>query len=86
MYDHSVYKAMALSGQQCPQSVANLTNWLQNSFETNRNIETICKIFNIDQKVLNTTEFLLYFASIFALGVQNGDRINLCKTLNSLQS
>ena len=72
---------MSISGQSCPQTVQDQTSWLVSSFDHNRNIDIISSIFDVDGDSVDPNEFLFYFASIFAKGVINGDRVNRCEVL-----
>lgn len=80
-FDHQVYRSLGLSGHSCPTTVQSQTEWLEHSFQDDRNIDIITTIFNVDPSTLDTTEFLYYFASIFSTSVMNGLRSDLCDTL-----
>jgi len=72
---------MSKSGDECPSSVIRHYTWIEEQFAANENIDEICRIFEIEPSMLNQKDFFWYLSDIYTMGVQYGDRTNLCQML-----
>ena len=55
--------------------------WIEDSFNSGRNVDQICSIFGVNKEDLVDSDFFFYFADIYTIGVQYGGRTELCDML-----
>ena len=86
-FDEQIRTSTAQSGAYCPESIHNMTFYLQGLYETDLPqalaIQAQFTAGGLDPLRLNPGEFLFYFADIFVILVQYGNRQQLCTMLEN---
>ena len=85
LFDNSLFTSMSKSGADCPDQVVLHYTFIEEQFTAGTNIDRICQIFGIEPANLNEKDFFWFFADIYTIGVQYGNRTAQCDMLISIK-
>lgn len=86
-FDLDIYTATARSGEACPASIKNITDYLEMAITdklTPEDKQFVHGVFN--SAGVDNGDFMFYVADSFTLGVQYGGRTELCDIFTSISN
>ena len=84
MFDFDIYERTDSSSPDCSDAIRRSIKLVTEDFETEQGTDKICDLFGVSPcSGLNKTDWWFFFADIFTMGVQYGNRVSMCDTLEA---